>query len=349
MNVDVEPRHGRWSRLLLIAGGIGLAWCALTTLGQSSTASASEDDPNGLLGVVSSTVQQTTSTVTNVVDTVDSTVTGAVQGVVHAAVPPAPAPQAPAPVIAPVVHEVADAATSAVSHVTQTATSALHGTADTADVVTGVVADTTAGVVSSISLSQALAPVLAAIDDLPLLDLPLLDTLTDELGVTETIGSTVGVVDDLLSLVAGTAAAVVGNPGQPGTGGILPLPDALLPGDETQPIPVVVQSVATVPLSAQQALMLGSLFAGALVIGSVAPVMGASSTGFTRGAGWPLAPSGPAGASGTLSSVTAGAASLWAALGEYAWQTRALVGATLSLSNDALPGAPIFATDVSPD
>lgn len=345
MNVDVEPRHGRWSRLLLLAGGIGLAWCAFTTLGQSSSASAAEDDPNGLLGVVSSTVQQTTSAATTVIETVDSTVSSAVQGVVHAAVPPAPAPQAPAttPVIAPVIHGVADAATAAVSNVTHTATSALHGTADTTDVLTGVVADTAAGVLSDLSISQALAPVFAAIDDLPLLG-----TITSELAVTETIGSAVDVVDGLLAVVAGTATTVVGNPGQPGSGGILPLPDILLPADPAQRTSGMLPN-AVPPVTAPQAALLGGLFAGALVIGSVVPVVGPSAAGTMRGAGWPLTVSGPAGVSGVLSSAAAGAASLWAALVEHSWRTRALVGARLSLSNDALPGAPVFATDVSPD
>ncbi len=345
MNVDVEPRHGRWSRLLLLAGGIGLAWCAFTTLGESSTASAAEDDPNGLRGVVSSTVQQTTSAAAAVIDVVEPTVTGVVQDVVHAAVPapPAPAPQAPAPVVAPIVHGVADVATAAVSTVTHTATSALHGTADTVDVVTGAVAETTSGVLSDISISQALAPVLAAIEDLPLIG-----SVTGELGVVDTIGSTVAVVDDLLTAVTGAATTVVGNPGEPGSGDILPLPDGLLPGDPTQPISVVLPS-SVASLTAQQTLIFGGLFAGALVIGSVVPVVGASTSGATRGSGWPLAPAIPGGVSGALSSAAAGAASLWAALLESSWRTRALAGAPLSLSNDALPGAPVFATDVSPD
>ena len=346
MNVDVEPRQGRWSRLLLLAGGIGLAWCAFTTLGQSSTASAAEDDPNGLLGIVSSTVQETTSVATTVLDTVAPVANGVVQGVVQAAVPhaPAPAPQAPAPVIAPVIHSVADATTTAVSSVTHTATSALHGTADTVDVVTGTVADTAAGVISDISLSQALAPLLAAVDDLPLLG-----TVTSELAVAETIGSTVAVVDDLLSLVTGTATSIVGSPGQPATGGILPLPGGLVPSDPNGLIPGVLPSAASPPLTQQQALVFGGLFAGALVIGSIVPVVNASTTGTTRWAGWPLTPSGPAGAPGALSSASAGAASLWAALIELSWRTRALVGGVLPLSDDALPGAPVFATDVSPD
>lgn len=348
MNVDVEPRRSRWSRFLLLAGGIGLAWCAVTTFGQSSSASAADDESGGLLGVVSSTVQHTTSAAASIIDTVDSTVTGAVQGLANAAIPPAPAPApqapAPTPVVAPVIHGVVNAATSAVSGVTHTATSAIHGTADTADVVTGTVADVASSVLSSASISQALAPVLAAVDGLPVLG-----TVTSELGVTETVVSAVDVVDGLLTAVTGTATTIVGNPGQPSTGGILPLPDGLLPGDPTQPIPVVSQSTATASLTAQQALIFGGLFVGALVVGSIVPVVGASSTGSPRAPGWPLTPAGSAGAPVAISSAAAGAASLWAALIEHSWRTRALNCATLFLSNDALPGAPVFATDVSPD
>lgn len=348
MNVDVEPRRSRWSRFLLLAGGVGLAWCAFTTLGQSASASAAEDDPNGLLGVVSSTVHQTASAATTVIDAVEPAVTGAVQDVIHAAVPPAPAPTphtpAPASAIAPVIHGVADAATAAVSRVTHTSTATLQGAADTADVLTGAVADTTTGILSDVAIFQALSPLLAAAVD----DLQLLGAVTSELALAETLGSTLAVVDDLLEVVVGTATTIVGNPGQPGTGGILPRPDGLLPGDPTQPIPVLLPAGAG-SLTAQQALVFGGLFAGTLAIGSIVPIVGASATGSTRGGGSPLAPSGPVGAPGALSPASASAASLWAALIEYSWRTLARVGAALSLSNDALPGAPVFATDVSPD
>lgn len=359
MNVDVEPRQGRWSRLLLLAGGVGLAWCALTTFGQSTSASAAEDDPSGLLGVVSSTVQHTTSAVTNVIDTVEPVVVDVVQTVVPAAPAPAPAPQAPAsgahnpaathaPIVAPLVQGVANVATTAVSEVTGATTSALHGTADTVDSLAGVVADTTTGIVSNVSIGEALDPLLAAIDGLPLLG-----SVTSSTGLTDTVGSTISVVDQLLTAVTGTTTAIVGNPAQPGTGAILPLPDTLLPGtlfpgEETQPIPVVQSVPSAAPLTAQQALVFGGLFAGALVIGSVVPILSASSAGSGRW-GWPHAPSAPAGSCGVLSAGISAAATLWAALVEFSWRVHAHGAAIRSLSDDALPGAPVFATDVSPD
>lgn len=344
MNVEVEPRQGRWSRLLLLAGGIGLAWCAVTTFGQSSSASAAEEDPSGLLGIVSSTVQETTSLATTVIDRVEPVVVEVVEAVAPPAPAPAPAPQTPTPVVTSVIQGVANVATTVVSGVADTTASALHGTADTVDGVSGAVAGTTTGIVSSISVSHALAPLLAAIDELPVLG-----TVTDRLGVTETLGSALGTVDSLLTAVTGTATTIVGSPGQPGSGGILPLPDSLLPGTATQPIPVVSPSVSASPLAMQQALVFGGFFAGALVIASVVPVATTSGTGSVRWGGWPLAPSGPLGAPAALSAAAAGTATLWAALVEYSWRSHPLGGARLTLSDDALPGAPVFATDVSPD
>ncbi len=347
MNVDVEPRQGRWSRLLLLAGGVGLAWCAATTLAHSSSASAADDDPSGLLGIVSSTVQQTTSVATTVLDGVEPVVVDVAQAVVPPApapVPaPAPAPQAPSPAVTPVIQGVANVATTAVSGVTDTTTSALHGTADTLDGVSGVVAETTTGIVSGISVGQALAPLLAAIDELPILG-----AVTGELGVTETLGSAVGTVDALLTAVAGTATTIVGNPGHPATGGILPLPGSVLPGDATQPLPVS-PGVSAATLTTQQALVFGGFFAGALIIGAIVPFVSASAPGSVRGGGWPLAPWGPSGAPAGLSAAAAGAATVWAALVEYSWRAHPLGTAGLTLSDDALPGAPVFATDVSPD
>lgn len=341
MNVDVEPRHGRWSRLLLLAGGIGLAWCAATTLAQSSSASAAEDDPSGLLGIVSSTVQQTTSAATSVIDGVEPVVVDVVEAVTPPAPTPAPAPQTPAPVVTPVIQGVANVATTVVSGVADTTTSALHGTADTVDVVSGTVAESTTGIVSGISVSQALAPLLAAIDGLPILG-----TVTAELDVTETLDSAVTKIDALLAAVAGTATTIVGSPGQPGTGGILPLPDSLLPGTATQPIPAVPPTASAAPLTTQQALVFGGFFAASLIVGSIVPFAAASGNGSVRWGGWPLAPSG---APAAISAAAAGAATLWAALVEFSWRSGPLGGATLTLSDDALPGAPVFATDVSPD
>lgn len=350
MNVDVEPRQGRWSRLLLLAGGVGLAWCALTTFGQSASASAAEDDSSGLLGAVSSTVQQTTSAVSDVIDSVEPVVVDVVQTVAPpASTPAAQAPAAPnpaaapAPIVTSVVQGVADVATTTVSGVTATTTSALHGTADTVDALTGVVADTTTGIVSNVSVGDVLDPLLAAIEGLPLLG-----SVASETGLTDTVGSTVSVVDHLLTAVAGTATTIVGNPAQPSTGGILPLPETLLPGDETQPIPVVQPVASAAPLTAQQALVFGGFFAGALIVGSVVPIMSASSTDSGR-SGWPHTPSGPSGSPALLSAGASAAAALWAALVEFSWRAFPNGAAISSLSDDALPGAPVFATDVSPD
>lgn len=329
--------------MLLLAGGIGLAWCAFTALGQSSTASAAEEDPQGLLGVVSSTVQQTTSVVTDVIGTVDPVVVEVAHVVAPTAPAPAPAPHTPAAVVLPVVQEVSNVATTALTDVTGAAASALHGTADTADVVTGIVADTTSAIVSDVSLAQVLAPLLDAIDGLPILG-----TVTTEVGVTNALGSTISVLDQLVTIITGTAITIVGNPGQPGTGGILPLPDALLPRDATHSVPVLSVSGSAAPLTEQQTLVLGGLFAAAVAVGSVAPIASASGAGSGRW-GWPLAPSGSSGTPGLLSSTTAAAATLWAALVEFSWRAHPNGAAIRALSDDALPGAPVFATDVSPD
>ncbi|WP_157814040.1 hypothetical protein [Microbacterium sp. BR1] len=343
MNVDVEPRKGRWSRLLLLAGGIGLAWCAATTLAQSSSASAAEDDPSGLLGIVSSTMQQTTSAATSVIDGAEPVVVDVVEAVTPPAPAAAPVPETPAPVVTPVIQGVANIATTVVSGVADTTTSALHGTADTVDVVSGTVAESTTGIVSGISVSQALAPLLAAIDELPILG-----TVTGELGVTETLGSAVSTVDALLTAVTGTATTIVGTPGHPATRGILPLPSSVLPGDATQPL-LGSPGGSAATLTTQQALVFGGFFAGALIVGSIVPLVSASAPGSVRGGGWPLAPAGPSGAPAAISAAAAGAATLWAALVEFSWRSGPFGGAALTLSDDALPGAPVFATDVSPD
>lgn len=341
MIVDVEPRQGRWSRLLLLAGGVGLAWCALTTFGQASSASAAEDDSNGLLGVVSSTVQQTTAVATGVLDSVEPIVVD----VVHTVVPPAPVAQGPIThVVTPVVQNVANVAATAVSGVAGTATSALNGTAGTVDAVSGVVAQATSNVVAHVSVEQALAPLLAVITGLPIVG-----SVADQVGVTDALSPVIDAVDGLLGAVAGTATTIVGNPAQPGTGGILPLPDALLPGDATQPIPVVPSGASATALTAQQTLLFGGLFAAALAVGAIVPVASASSTGTGRAGSMPLAPAGPSGSPSLLTPGSSAAATLWAALVEFSWHAHSAGRAALSLSDDALPGAPVFATDVSPD
>ena len=355
MIVDSEPRQGRWSRLLLLAGGVGLAWCALSVLGQSSAASASEnDDPSGLLGTISSTLQQTTSAVSGVIDAVEPVVIEVVHTVASPAPAPAPAPappQAP-PVAAPTVHSavqgvvqsVGNAATSTVSGVTVTLATALDGTAGTVDAVTGVVAETTTGVLSGLSLTETVAPVLETVHGLPVVGM-----LVDRLGLGETLGAVVTTADELLATLTGTTTAIVGAPGQSGNGVLIPLPGLLPPTNEAAAAaPATSVGGAAPSLTTQQALTFGGLFAGALVAGAVVPFASASGTGSGRWGGSPLAPFAPSSPSLIMAGMTA-AAALWAALVEFSWFARPGGHGLLSLSDDALPGAPVFATDVAPD
>jgi hypothetical protein len=353
MIVDSEPRQGRWSRLLLLAGGVGLAWCAFSILGQSSAASAAEnDDPSGLLGTISSTVQQTTSAVSGVIDAVEPVVIEVVHTVAPPAPAPAPAPPQAPPVSAPTVHSavqsvvqgVGNAATSTVSGVTQTLTTTLDGTAGTVDAVTGVVAETTTGVISGLSATQTVAPVLETVHGLPIVGL-----LTDRLGLADTLGAVVTVADDLLATLTGTTTAIVGAPGQSGNGVFLPLPGLLpLTGEAAAAAPASSVESAAPSLTTQQALTFAGLFAGALVAGAVVPVASAAGTGSGRWGGSPLAPFAPSSPSLIMAGMAA-AAALWAALVEFSWFARPGGHGLVSLADDALPGAPVFATDVAPD
>jgi hypothetical protein len=365
MDVTQSRRPTRGGRLLLLALFAAIAWTVLTLFASVSSSSASEgDDPgSGLLGAVGNTLDAATSAVaetTGAVDQLVTEVTTAVTPAVQPVVSPLPAPVAQP--VAEVVTTVTETAQTAVAHVdtaavdaVDTATSTVTGVAG-AEVVSTVVkpvvelvesAPVAGAVVETIGLGDGLNQVAAGVDG----------TLSTVVGSAPPVGS---ILPELPLTAVTDAATVIGGAGADGVDppawGVLPVLPFLPSPHQASRVAgttVAMPSAAPGPPDALRAR------AGAPVA-----ISGPSTP--LRGLSWPAdsavqghvdsAPFGPglpigsAVAGGPASATSAGAGSALAGLAHEDPHGPLYGFSTLRTTiDDALPGAPVFDTDVSPD
>ncbi|MFG6402587.1 hypothetical protein [Microbacterium sp. P04] len=360
MDVEIEAARKRAVRVALLALLLGVAWCVFSLFAPSSSASAEERDGSGLLGTVGSVVGSAGDVVGGVTDTVDEVLTGTVQAVAPVATPVvAPIPEPVAAPVAQVVTQAPAIVNQAVVHVDTVATA-------TVDAATGAVAEVAdAGLVSAV-----VAPVTDIVTEVPVLG-----SLVEETGADSALDSVAGGLDGAVSDLVGSAPATVPLLPQLPTGAVdavteilvpspvsLPgsvfpiggIPAGIVPGSVVIPAaPGASQSGASTPssspssirfpaahatgLSAEEAVIPGVLTAATITDGEV-PVWGsAGAAGSVPGS--PASVGGSGGASG-LGAALAGTAPHGAHNSFSYFRVH---------TDDALPGAPVFDTDVAPD
>jgi hypothetical protein len=326
--VDATHSHrlSRLSKLLLAGIGVAFTWVLLSFALGFSAAQAHADDGGGLLGAVSSTVDDTTSTVTGVVEETTSataqTVTPTVETVtpvVDPIVPVAPVVEAVEATVAPVVDTVADAAASGV----------VAPIVDSAVAVVGAV-PVVGDVVSSLGADDAVSSVGSSVD-----------------GVLQgTTGAAAGAVTDVVdSTTGGTVTAPVVGP--------VTIVDELLidPALTTRADAVTAPAANPFETVLRAAYMTGAAAWASLTSDSPAAAASADSAALTGGAlGVTLALLRSVLQADSVLTGSAGAgpgAWVLVALGFVvayrAWMRRT------GLENDTAPPAPAYSTDVSPD
>lgn len=375
MDIARPARARDLRRILWAALALCLGWFALSLVFPASSASAEERHGSGLLGVVGQTVDTATSTVSHVTQHVDSVVGSAVTTVAPV-VEPAVAP-VPAPVREPVA-EVVSSANQAVQNTVTQLDSTVTGVVGTATDLVGGVADS--GIVSGVT-----EPVVDLVTSVPVVGgvvekVGLDDTVrdvaagTDEV-VSGVVGSPAPVSGVLPTPPTGAVDVIVdtvrpGGPDAPtlpgiGDGVVVPLPSPVLP---TSPInsapgaggavedPVIVRAdAASTAASAAPTSSASTLPPG---ISSAAVAAQAAASGGSSPAspdpGTPPSPTAPAtpqtsAGSGSVAAGSGGPGTSPAdSGGSFGIQSLALLSPR-TVVNDALPGAPVYDTDVSPD
>jgi hypothetical protein len=314
----------RLSKLLLAGIGVAFTWVLLSFALGFSAAQAQADDDAGLLGAVSSTVDDTTSTVTDVVeDTTAATVqtvapvVETVTPVVDPIVPVAPVVEAVEATVAPVVDTVADAAASGVvAPIVDSAVAVVDAVPVVGDVVSGLGAD------------DALSSVGGSVD-----------------GVLQgTTGAAAGAVTDVVDVTTGgTVTAPVLAP--------VTIVDDLLAGPGLTSRTDAAPAASPFETVLRAAYMTGAAAWASLTSDSPAAVASADSAALAGGAlGVTLALLRSVLQADSVLTGSAGAGSgAWVlvALGFVvayrAWMRRT------GLENDTAPAAPAYSTDVSPD
>ncbi|WP_149083939.1 MULTISPECIES: hypothetical protein [Microbacterium] len=342
---------------VVLWGGFGaLAWAALTVLTGGGSAQADEQ-PQGQLDSLTSVVSETVTAVTKPVvnDVVAPVVNHVATPVVQEVVAPV-VQEVVKPVVTHVTAPVQQAAPEVVETVTETVTQ-VPIVGDTAAPVLETVAETTETVVEPVTdvlvsapASQITAPVLDLVGDLPLVGGIVVDS-----GAIELVENVVGVVDDTTGLVGGVAEEAVP-----------PVVEALTPQVPVAPqtpvdaVPAstvtpradftIVPPALTSPRSAsplaghESALWAGSPVRATLsATDTQSPVGDTAPAPFGAPPGAPVAPASSSAASGGTSASAHARVSEIGATPLRAWERA--VGAT----DDALPGAPVADTDVSPD
>jgi hypothetical protein len=330
MNVarDRIARGGRWTAIGL---GLGFAWAALALIAAPDGASAAGDDTvdRGALGVLTSTVDGIGETANSLVGDVDA-VASATLDVIEPAVAPVVTPvlthlpeplAAPAANLASTIVETADTVTghvaATVTRVDAAAASAVNGTA-------GAVTDVAA------STSDGLAEIVGS------------GTIEPGLLSSEAIT----VVDRLAALLApfstppvGTALPPIALPDAPGA----PAPQA--PSTLPQAAPPTT-AVALDPTASPAFWASLAAIAGVAGVVAVAPGIPPMSPG--SGSGGFGTPAGSA-SGGSWGSGSAGPAALVGALLSAAWTAALIALDRARRASLRLPGAPVFATDTTPD
>ncbi|KYJ96944.1 hypothetical protein [Microbacterium sp. CH1] len=338
-------------------GGIGaLAWAALTVLTGGGSAHADEQ-PKGPLDNLTSVVSETVTAVTKPVvnDVVAPVVNQVATPVVQEVVAPV-VHEVVAPVVTHTVAPVQEAAPAVVETVTETVTQ-VPVVGDTAAPVLEAVAETTETVVEPVTdvlgsapVSQITAPVLDLVGGLPLVGGIVVDS-----GAIDLVENVVGVVDGTTGLIGGVVEETVPpvvdvltpqKPAAPQT------PEGSVPAgattarDEIAALPEPAPAPSASPSTGQHsAFRTVASFAGPVSAphssdagaGDAAPVpLGAP----------PAAPAAPASYSATSAGGSTSAPARLSEIGATplrAWERAA------GARDDALPGAPVADTDVSPD
>ncbi|PZU36473.1 MAG: hypothetical protein DI573_13580 [Microbacterium sp.] len=328
-------KRGRWTAIGL---GVGFAWAALALFAAPDSASAATTDDSGdrgLLGTLTSTVDGVGEAANSLVTDVDA-VASATLDVVEPAV---------VDVVTPVVTHLPEPVAAPVANLTSTAV-------DTAEAVTGHVTATITrvdtAVVSAVNRTVgAVAEAAGTSDRLG----AIVGSGTIEPGLLST--EVVTVVDRLAALLtplsappAGTALPPITLPDVPGVA--TPQAPSTLP--QAAPLtPAATTPVATAaPDPIASPAFWASLAAVAGVAGVVAAAPGIPSAFSGSGSGGLGAPAGSA-SGGSWSSGSAGPAALVGALLSAAWTAALIALDRARRAGLRLPGAPVFATDTTPD
>lgn len=338
-------------------GGIGvLAWAALTVLTGGSSAHAEEQpkEPlDSLTSVVSDTVTAVTKPVVNnvVAPVVNHVATPVVQEVVAPVVQ-----EVVAPVVKHTVAPVQQAAPEVVQTVTETVTQVpvigdtVAPVLGTASEIADAAVEPVTDLLGSAPVSEVTAPVLDLVGDLPLLGGIVVDS-----GAIDLVENVVGVVDDATGLIGGVAEETV----PPVVEALTPqIPVAPQIPEGSVPAGVITVRDGRAALAASAPAQSASSLTVQDSVLRIAPraTTEHSTTGSSDAApddtapvpfgappGAPAAPaSSSAGSGGVFTSAHARVSEIGAAP-LRAWERA--VGA----ADDALPGAPVADTDVSPD
>ncbi|MGL4255571.1 MAG: hypothetical protein ACRCSL_04500 [Microbacterium sp.] len=322
MDIAISQSLPRIVRLALLGAATAFAWIVFTLLLGLGTGQAHADDGDeGLLGAVTSVVDETASSVTGTVSSVTSGATKVVNTVVAVAVAPAPV-QGP---VREVVAAVGDVVTTTTAPVT--------------DVVSGGVVEDVAGPVADV-----------------VTQVPLVGDVAEAIGLDDAVEDLAGTVDDTLGELTGAVTdtgtgiglpPIGAGPGLPGLPGSpitsLPVEGHLLPA-----LDVVLPAAARVYGAAVAGAAASALSAFLTAYEHPATVsVAAAPAADTRA---PLSPAGGLCPPSSSSSGPGGAGSgAWAvvALGPLvalrAWVRRA------GPEDERAPAAPAGLTDVSPD
>ncbi|MAP63205.1 MAG: hypothetical protein CMH34_05560 [Microbacterium sp.] len=336
--------HAR--RVLLVALGLGLLWAAAAILLHTPSAGAAEDDDAGLLGAATSVVEGATGAVDDVAGATLDTATTVVAPVVETVTEPV-AEQAPAPVAA-VVEAVPEVVAPVVETVTQTVTT----TTDVVDNGAGTVTATVESVVSSGPVSAVTTPVVELVAEVPIVG-----DVADGIGLGETITDTAAAIDTTVGtvLIGGTT-----DPAPP----VVVIPELDVPmtpavPDPSGAVPALIAASASVgePGTATALARVATAMGAAWwaqndswAPSAIAAAMGAAAVvgaARSRLLSPHVAPSHAPG--GTGSAIGAAAAQPPAGMLGDTWRSLLLAGPPRSHVDDALPGAPVFDTDSTPD
>lgn len=330
MDESVNGSSRRAGRILLLAAGVGLLWAGVSVLTSTASAHADDDDRGGLIGLVGGVTGAAS-------DLVDAT-TGAVGDIL--------------PPVAPVT----DAASQTVPTVTTTVSNTVAYVPDVVPelqpvlepVVTEIVQPVVSDVVQPIvdGVGAIVEPVPVVSDVVGAIDLP---------SVVGSIPGVVGSVDDKVG-------TVIGTPGHPAGGGILP--SAPVPGTDdlsaSGALPLPTQQAANAALAAVLAATVdgrhatvpaarGLSGAAFSTPGTTAPAIDLDLYGAPPlpGHSVPWESSAPSGSSSSGSSGSLSFALGW--VESSAWPASAGSAVAPRDGDDDLPSSPVFDTDISPD
>ena len=309
-----DSQHlSRLSKLLLAGTGVAFAWVFLSLALGLSASDAHAEDEGGLLGGVTSAVDETATAVT---DVVDDTATTAVQTIAPVVQPVAAtvAPLPVAPVVETLVHTVAEVpAGGLISPIADTAVDVVH----TVPVV--------GGVATALGVDDAVSSAGTSVDGL----------------LQGTTGAVAGTVTDVVD----TAGGIVTGPGGPPLGG---LHDALTGAASTAGTDAAANPVETLARAAFLAGATAWLSLTSDLPAAISSSDGASASTWAVAGILSLIRSvvqadsfliGPGGAGPGAWVLVA----LGLVVAHRAWVRRT------GLENDVAPPAPVMATDVSPD